>query len=734
MKNISFSSLIKILSIAGLLIFSSCSTSKNITKTTAAASDSYSWLKLDTVKAGKFDNGRMWTFEYPPLDYFKQTYNFTPTQDWLDHVRMSALRFANYCSASFVSGDGLIMTNDHCARESVVQVSKEGEDLFKNGFYADSLGAERPVPGLYVDQLVLIKDVTKEIQSRVDSVKSDYDKLFKEDQVINELEKKESDSTGLKVSVVPLYDGAKYSLYGYKRYTDVRLVFAPESQMGYFGGDPDNFTYPRYDLDCSFFRVYDDSGKPLKTKNYFKWSPNGANPGEPIFVVGNPGSTKRLSTVSQLEYMRDISYPRTLDYYNGMVNVYTKLINDQPEKKDEYIVQQLRYLNSQKAFKGMLAGLRDPVLMQRKKDFEETFKTAVQSDKKLDKKYGNLWNEIDSIQVQKREVTNKLYILTMNSRRTSEYFFIASDVIYLARELKKPEDKRDEEYIGGKLDSTIQNLFPADIDKNYEMTLLQNQVDLMIKYLGKDNKVVKKITGGKTPKQAAEYMVQNSYMSSEDKIKELVNKGADAILKSDDPFIYFIVNTEIEQGDLQQEANQLAIKEFECNSELGKALFAVYGISIPPDATFTLRISDGVIKGFPYNGTIAPPFTTFYGMYDRYYSFGKKDPFELPKKWQNPPADFDLEVPFNFVSTNDIIGGNSGSPVINEKAQIVGLAFDGNIQSLPGDFIFTEDENRCVAVHSAGLVEALKKIYKADRLTDELKNGKIEKEVNTVEK
>ncbi len=734
MKINSFFSLIKILSVSGLVFFSACSSSNNISKSSVSSSDVYSWLNLDTIKAGKFDTGKMWTFEYPPLDYFKTKYNFTPSQEWLDHVRMSALRFANYCSASFVSEDGLIMTNDHCARESVVQVQKDGEDLFHNGFYADSLEAERPVPGLYVDQLVLIKDVTKEIKSRVDSAKTDYDKLYKEDQEISELEKKVSDSTGLKVSIVPLYDGAKYSLYGYKRYTDVRLVFAPESQMGYFGGDPDNFTYPRYDLDCSFFRVYDDSGKPIKTENYFKWSPNGANPGEPIFVVGNPGSTNRLNTVSQLEYMRDISYPRIIDYYKGMVDVYNKLTNDQPEKKDDYEVQLLRYLNSLKAYKGMLSGLRDPVLMQKKKDFELKFKNAVQSNKELDKKYGNLWDQIDSVENQKREITNKLFVLSMDSRKTSEYFFIASDVISLARELKKPEDKRDSDYIGEELDSTIQNIFPTDMDKNYEKTLLDNQVALIIKYLGQNNKVVQKITGGKPASQAADYMIQNSFLTSENKIKELVKKGADAILNSDDPFIYFIVNTEIEQADLQQKANQLAVKEMVCDTELGNALFAVYGTSIPPDATFTLRISDGVMKGFPYNGTIAPPFTTFYGMYDRYYSFGKKDPFELPKRWQNPPADFDLEVPFNFVSTNDIIGGNSGSPIINEKAQIVGLAFDGNIQSLPGNFIFTEDENRCVAVHSAGLVEALKKIYKASRLTDELKNGKIEVEVKTVEK
>ena len=733
MKIISFPSILTKLTIAGLVFFAACTSSKDISKPNLATNQAYSWLNLDTIKAGKFDTGKMWTFEYPPLNYFQQEYNFTPTQEWLDHVRMSALRFANYCSASFVSEDGLVMTNNHCARESVVDVQKDGEDFLKDGFYADSLGAERPVPGLYVDQLVLIKDVTREIQLRIDSAKTDFEKLSKEDEAIADLEKIESDSTGLEVSVVPLYDGAKYSLYGYKRYNDVRLVFSPEHLMGYFGGDLDNFTYPRYDLDCSFFRVYDD-GKPLKTKNYFKWSPNGANPGEAVFVVGNPASTNRLNTVSELEYLRDISYPRTLDFLNGMVQVYSKLMIDQPEKKDEYQVQLLRYLNSKKAYNGMLAGLRDPILMQKKKDFEEKFKYAVQSNEKLNPQYGTLWDKIDSLESQKREISNKLYVMTLNSKRTSEYFFIASDVISLARELKKPEEKRDQEYIGAELDTTIKYLYPSDLDKGYELSLLETQVEKMIKYLGKNNKIVQQVTDGKPPKQAAEDMIKNSFLTSEEKIKELISKGPDAILNSNDPFIYFIVNTEIPQGDLQLKANQLAVEELVYNTELGKALFAVYGTSIPPDATFTLRISDGVIKGFPYNGTEAPPITTFYGLYDRYYSFGKKDPFELPKKWLNPPSDFDLEVPFNFVSTNDIIGGNSGSPVINEKAQIVGLAFDGNIQSLPGNFIFTEDENRCVSVHSAGMVEALKKIYKADRLTDELKNGKIESEVKTVAK
>ncbi len=732
MKKITLPSLLKKFAIIGLLLFSACSSSTETSNANNSSLTNFSWLKLDTVKAGKFDTGKMWTFEYPPLEYFKQEYNFAPSQQWLDNVRMSALKFASYCSASFVSEDGLVMTNDHCARQSVVDVEKEGEDFLANGFLAETLEDERPVEGLYVSQLVLIKDVTDKIQSEMSNAKTDYDELNSKEKIINELKNKFSDSTGLEISITPLYNGAKYSLYGYKKYNDVRLVFSPEHQIGYFGGDKDNFTYPRYNLDCSFFRVYDEDGKPLHTPNYFKWSVDGAAPGEPVFVVGNPARTSRLKTVAQLEYFRDISYPRTLDYLNGMIDVYNKLIEDQPEMKNEYEVRLLSYLNSRKAYEGMLRGLRDPFLMQRKRDFENNFKQAVQSNKKLNQIYGMLWDDIGDIQNELRNISNQLFVLTLNSRRSSEYFFIASEVISLARELKKPYIERDENYKGDKLDSTIQNIFPSEFDEKYQKSLLENQLKLIIKYLGKENKIVEKITNGKSAKEAAEFMLQNSYLTSREKIIELADKGADAILNSDDPFIYFILNTEILQGDLQFKTNQLTAEESVYDNEIGKALFHVYGTSIPPDATFTLRLADGVVKGFPYNGTEAPPITTFYGLYDRYYSFKNDSEFELPERWKNPPADFNLEVPFNFVSTNDIIGGNSGSPVINENAEIVGLAFDGNIQSLPGSFIFAEEENRCVAVHSVGMIEALNKIYKAERLSEELKNGELNRKFDTV--
>ena len=723
--------LLKNLIVIILFLIAGCASSRQLQNNNSIQPD-YSWLNLDTVKAGKFDTGRMWTFDYPPVKYFEETYNFKPSEEWLKDVRLSALRFATYCSASFVSGDGLIMTNDHCARESVTDVSSDSENLSKNGFWAKTLEDERPVPGLFVDQLVLIKDVTNEIQEEIARGKTEEEKELNKEKAIAEIEKRESDSTGLEISVVPLYNGGRYSLYGYKRYNDVRLVFAPESELGFFGGDFDNFTYPRYDLDCSFFRVY-DNGKPLNTKHYFKWSANGVKDGEPVFVIGNPGSTNRLNTVSQLEYLRDITYPRMVDLLDELVNVYSKLIVENPDRENELKDQLLRYTNSQKAYEGMLKGLRNPILMQKKKDFEEKFKTAVKSNPKLNVLYGNLWKEISENRNDLRKIADEQFALEMNPVETSEYFTIAQEMVELAQQLKLPEDQRYYYYRGDELDTTVNEIFPEGFDYDENKQLLKEQLQLMVKYLGRDNKYVKDLIDDRSINEATDYLMSHSSLTSEEKIKELVNKGADAILDSEDPFITFIIKSENRRKILQQEASQLETQNDWLSGELGKALYDVYGTSIPPDATFTLRISDGIVKGFPYNGTIAPPITTFYGLYNRYYSFNKKSPWSLPKRWQNPPKDFDLSTPFNFVATNDIIGGNSGSPVINEKGEIVGLAFDGNIQSLPGSFIFSTEENRMVAVHSEGIIEALKDIYKANRLVNELKDGKVPAEVKTAE-
>ncbi len=479
-----------------------CSSAGQMNKSGSSSSGNYDWLNLDTVKAGSFDTGRMWTFDYPPVKYFEKEYNFKPTDEWLNNVRMSALRFANYCSASFISADGLVMTNHHCGRESVAKVTKPGEDLYDNGFYAKTLADERPVPGLYVDQLVLIKDVTDKIQAAIDKGQTPEEKLVNKQKEIDEIEKSESEKTGLRIQIVTLYNGAKYSEYGYKRYNDVRLVFSPEASLGYFGGDYDNFTYPRYDLDCNFFRVY-ENGKPLDTKHYFKWSPDGAEPGEPVFVVGNPGHTDRLKTVAQLKFLRDIRYPRTLSLDQELVDIYTKEIKDHPERTKELRNRLFFESNSLKAYTGMLKGLRNPVLMQKKIDFENKFKEAVDSRPELKEKYGDLWNKIAETQEQLGKISNKEYVLDISPYRNSEYFFLAEDVIDLANQLKIPVDQRADVFKGTQLDSTINELIPADIKNDLNRELLKAQIDRMYKYLGSNDPVVQKVTGGKTGYAAA---------------------------------------------------------------------------------------------------------------------------------------------------------------------------------------------------------------------------------------
>lgn len=350
-------------------------------------------VNLDTVKAGKFDTGRMWTFDFPPTDHLKSTYNFSPDDEWYSNVRMSALRFADYCSASFVSADGLVMTNHHCGRESITGVSKEGEDLHKSGFWASTLAEERKVDGLFVEQLVYIEDVTSKIREAMDSGTTDDEKLKTRDAKKKELVE-ELKSKGLKGQVITFFNGGKYSLYGFKRYNDVRLVFAPEDQLGFFGGDPDNFTYPRYNLDCTFFRVYDENGQPLKTDHYFKWSTNGAMTGEPVFVVGNPGSTNRLYTVSMLESQRDYTTPVTIGFLKSLVNSYSKYLELKPEKAYEMNDQLFSFANGLKATNGQLEGLLNPVFMKKKQDWEAKFKAAVMADPKLASEYGELWDKI----------------------------------------------------------------------------------------------------------------------------------------------------------------------------------------------------------------------------------------------------------------------------------------------------------------------------------------------------
>jgi hypothetical protein len=680
---------------------------------------------LDTVKAKKFDTGKMWTFENAPLDYFEDKYSFRPSQEWLDDVRLSALKFANWCSASFVSEDGLIMTNHHCVDFVTDKFQNEGENIKNNGFYAHSLEEERKVPDLFVDQLALIVDVSDEVLKAYNQGKDPKESTELKKKKIKELEENYTKETGLICKITSLYSGGKFSLYGYKRYNDIRAVYVNESDMGLWGGDPDNFTYPRYGADFAFMRAYDENGKPLKVDHFFKFSEYGAQPDEPLFVVGNPGSTQRLKTVAQLEFYRDFTFRNSAFRLKGMVDNMYELMQEYPDKAEEIKNTLFMITNSEKVNIGMYKTLIDPVFMARKKAFEKDFKSKVMANPKLAEKYGHVWEGIERTRAELRMTAPERSAYKFNPMTAPVYFKIANSLIEYAEQMKLPEESRSAKYQKKNLDSTIVSIFPEKIDVPAEMKKIRLQADIITLNMGLEDLTAKKFTGGKRGNAAVDFVKSKSSILSEEGVLSLIRKGPDAILSSDDPFISIILSTRDRVKELDAKANEIQATESALEDQLGQALFEVYGVSIPPDATFTLRISDGVMKSYEYNGTVAPLFSTFYGMLDRYYSNNGEYPWNLPERWANPSEDFDPSTPFNFISTNDIVGGNSGSAVINKNAEIVGVAFDGNIESLEGSFLFDPTSNRTVSVASQGILEILENVTNAHRIAAELKNGKI---------
>ena len=679
----------------------------------------YYGINPDTVKAQKFDMGKMWTFENPPLDYFEKEYGFKPSKELLEKFQKSALRFGNGCSASFVSEDGLIMTNHHCVRGILATVQKENENILKDGFFANEWEDERTVPNLKVEQLIMIKDVTEEIKSAMNEVKSDSNKIDIRDQKIEELKKQYTqENPELIFKVVSLYNGGKYSLYGYKVYSDIRLVFVPELFVAKLGGDPDNFTYPRYGLDCAFLRAYEND-KPIKTHFYFSWNNEGIVEDQPVFVVGNPGRTDRINTMAQIEFARDVRYPMLVGMYKEMYKIYEEMVDDTNAEDFKLIARLYSIGNGLKVLSGTYKALLDPFLVAKKKDFEKNFKESVNRDPELKEKYGNIWSELETSRNEARKDAHKIYAYTISNFYSPEYLKLARNLVNYAKQLNDSEITKE------KYDSLTAQLFPKEFNKELQDKLLIVQLNILKNNLPANDKIVKELIGDKSIETAKEELVNESIFASENKFLELANAGYKAVLNSDDPFIYYVLNTQDELKKMQAENKERVDREEILNQMLGESLYKVYGDAIPPDATFTLRIADGIVKGYDYNGTRAPIKTTFYGALDRYYSFDKKFPFKLPPYFENLPKEFDLSTPLNFVSTNDIVGGNSGSPVLNTKAQIVGLAFDGNIESLPSNFIYTTEANRTVCVSALGMMEAIRDLYKATRLSDELSNGKM---------
>jgi hypothetical protein len=658
--------------------------------------------------------GTMWTFDAPPMEYWKGRYGFQPSQEWLDHVRLSAVRIPG-CSASFVSDNGLVMTNHHCARSCITAVSPKDTSYQEAGFASTTLEQEKRCPGMYADQLVGTEDVTAKVRAAVTSKKT-AEQVEQRDKAINDIQAACS-TGGLTCQVVTFYQGGKYSLYRYKRYNDVRLVMAPEEAISFFGGDPDNFTYPRYDLDLTLLRVYENN-QPFKAPHYLKWNAQGALEGELTFVVGNPGSTGRLLTMAQMEFLRDYQYPFTLANYKAQIAFFKALVAQSEANKRMYENQVFGLENSQKAVTGYNAGLIDKNIMAKKAAFEKDFRARIMGKADLAAKYGKAW---DNIAAAQKELGSFFIAQQFQGFAGSNLLNLAAGLVRIPEQEKLADSLRLPNYRGaalGRLKAQIGAAMPVDVAM--EKKLLAMQFERALAALGPNDPFIKIALNGKSPADAAAALLDNTEMAKVDVRKALLDGGAKAVADSKDPLIVFAraVNPMATKHAMRAAKLNTTVS---ANVELvGQAIYAAYGESLPPDATFTLRITDGVVAGFPYNGTIAPYKTSIYGLFGRSAEFDNKPPFQLPHRWANARASLDMTTPLNFTTTQDIIGGNSGSPVINAKGEVVGLVFDGNIESLPNRFIFTDEVARTVAVHTAGITEALKKVYGLPRITQEL--------------
>ena len=666
--------------------------------------------------AVRADEG-MWTFDNPPVKQLQEKFNFTPTQQWLDHLRLSSVRLNDGGSGSFVSPHGLLLTNHHVARGQLQKNSSADHDYIRDGFYATTPEQEMKSQDLEVNVLVSYEDVTDRVNTATKGAKNTEEEFAKRKAVIAEIEKESTEKTGFRSDVVTLYQGGEYWLYRYKKYTDVRLVFAPEQQAAFFGGDPDNFTYPRYNLDMALYRVY-ENGKPIDSKDYLKWNPQGAGDGDLVFVSGHPGSTQRLATYASLVFDRDTVTPIIIQVLKRRIATLRDYSARGPEQTRQAASQIFGLENSLKVYVGRLEGLQDKNLMEKKRREEEEFRAKVDANPEWKKEFGNAWDGVaEAIDKAKPRIKEQFFRST-----DSQLAGLAVNLVTYVSEIQKPDGERLEGFHDSQLESLRLRLFsPAPIYPEMEIARMTSALEAGVKELGPDDPWIKAVLDGRTPKDAANQMISGTKMGDAAFRKSLAEGGQTAVEASTDPLIAMARRIDpIRREQIKWFEKNVQSVEERSGEKLGRARFAVYGKNTYPDATFTLRLSYGQVMGYPMNGTKAPYKTTMYGLYDRAASFNNKVPFDLPKRYVDGKDKLDLAAPFNFVTTNDIIGGNSGSPVVDRQGDIVGLIFDGNIQSLVGDFVYDSYQNRAVAVHTAAMTEALKKLYGAQKLVDEL--------------
>ncbi|MFO7588125.1 MAG: S46 family peptidase [Gemmatimonadota bacterium] len=666
--------------------------------------------------------GTMWTFENPPLDYWAETYGFRPTAEWLDHVRLASVRYGGGCSASFVSADGLVMTNHHCARGCVDAVANEGEDFLVDGFHAPTKDDERVCPNLFLDQLIEIRDITTRMHGAAQAGMTDAEIAEAQESLGEELAGACEAETGLECQVVNLFHGGQYKLYLFKRYSPVKLVFAPELQTGFFGGDPDNFTFPRYNLDISFVRAYEADGTtPATTPEHFGWDLQGADEGELVFVTGNPGSTARQITVSQFMYEREIWHPMVLDFFDQRLEIMHDIQRRDPERGRTMQNQIFGFENTQKLYRGELQGLRDTLLMAKKIRWENEFRAAVAGDPGLQAEYGDVWGRLAEIQEAKAKIAPTVYLNNTGFISPSQHLQTAGLLIQYAEEMAKPESERSPQFQGQGL-ARIQGMLQSRAEFPLDMSvgMLTGRLQLAGKWLPADSPLRKAVAEAGSAEAAATRLIEGTEVDEVEFRQTMMDGGMAAISNSGDPLLVLARAMRTAQLEVLPRWSELSAAEDVQNERFAQALFAVYGTDLPPDATFTLRITDGVVKRYAYNGTFAPAATTIYGFYARATEFGNQMPWTMPESWWAAISRVNMSTPINFVSTNDITGGNSGSPVIDADARIVGIAFDGNVEAFPNEFLFASENGRTVSVHSAGIIEALRSVYRAEALVNEI--------------
>lgn len=655
----------------------------------------------------------MYLFNDLPVEKLQREHQFTPSQEWADELRLASVRFNSGGSGSFVSSNGLVLTNHHVASDTLQKLSTPERNLIKDGFLASAFDQELKTPDLELNVLISIEDVTDRVQSAV-TVTSDPESSGKQRQAaITQIEKESTDATGLRSDVVTLFGGARYHLYRYKKYTDVRLVWAPETASAFFGGDADNFEYPRYNLDATLMRVYEND-QPAKLDHFLKWSDTPVQADDLVFVSGNPGRTQRIFTVEAIEYLRDQRLPFVLDFLRRKEILFQQYGLEGNEASRRVRDELFGIQNARKAYTGMLAGLQDPQTIASKRGRQDRLKAAARQRPDL-AKLASAFDEIAQIQNEKAAT------LKSSVKLGSELFQYSLAILLMAQEDLKPNLDRLPEYTESGRDSLLAKvLSPAPIYDDLETTKLADEIALLMERRGANDSLVREILVGRSPREVAADIIAKTSTDAVETRKRLVEGGYASVLASGDPMIRLARLIEPVYRSVRKVEDRLAEREKQAYAKVAQLITAVEGTSGYPDATFTLRLAFGTVRGYDEDGQFVEPATTMAGAFEHAVEHAGQPDFDLPESWMAAKEQLDLSTQLNFVCTADIIGGNSGSPVVDREGDLVGLIFDGNIQSLTSDYLYSDEQGRAVSVSAVGIREAIKTIYNAPALAEQL--------------